>query len=173
LPWHELTARCVDAAVGVALELFIEKGYEGATFGEPTEAMGIKPPSFYAAFGSKEGLFLRAVEAYAGKVDAAMAESLAQPTAYAALEVFLHGAADAYTDPARPPGCLYVQGASPPEAARSRFRSSWPAGGRPAKRVYVSGWPALTKRRHDRGRRCGAGLAVRLGGHQRHGCLSR
>jgi AcrR family transcriptional regulator len=36
----------------------------GATFSEPIAAMGINPPSFYTAFGSKEQLFRRALDMY-------------------------------------------------------------------------------------------------------------
>jgi AcrR family transcriptional regulator len=100
----------VDAAVRTALDLFIAKGYEGAALGELTGAMGINPPSLYAAFGSKEGLFLRAVEAYSDQVTASMRAALDHPTAYAALEALMHSAADFYTEPSRPPGCLLVQG---------------------------------------------------------------
>jgi AcrR family transcriptional regulator len=96
--------------VDSALELFIRKGYEGAALGELTEAMGINPPSLYAAFGSKEGLFLRAVEAYSDRVTVSMVNSLDRPTAYASLEALMHSAADFYTDPSRPPGCLFIQG---------------------------------------------------------------
>lgn len=90
--------------------LFIEKGYEGATFGELTDAMGINPPSLYAAFGNKEGLFLCVVEAYSDRVAASMTKALDRPTAHESLEALLHSAANTYTDPSRPPGCLYVQG---------------------------------------------------------------
>jgi AcrR family transcriptional regulator len=100
----------VEAAVDTALGLFIEKGYEGATFGELTDAMGINPPSLYAAFGNKEGLFLCVVEAYSDRVTASMASALDRPTAYESLAALLHSAANSYTDPSRPPGCLYVQG---------------------------------------------------------------
>ncbi|MDR3471112.1 MAG: TetR/AcrR family transcriptional regulator [Devosia sp.] len=100
-----------DTAVAAALPIFIQKGYEGATFGELIAAMGINPPSFYAAFGNKEGLFDRVLTLYAERGAAIVAEALSQPTAYAVVEKLLRLTADADTDPARPPGCLFVQGA--------------------------------------------------------------
>jgi AcrR family transcriptional regulator len=117
--------------VDAALELFIRKGYEGAALGELTTAMGINPPSLYAAFGSKEGLFLRAVDAYSDRVTVSMISALDRPTAYAALEALMHSAADFYTDPSRPPGCLLIQGglaasdrAEPARAELARRRAA-------------------------------------------------
>jgi AcrR family transcriptional regulator len=101
----------VDEAVAAALPLFIEKGYEGATFGELIAAMNIKPPSFYAAFGNKEGLFRRVVKLYADRSVPIIADALSQPTAYRAFERLLRLTADENTDPTRPAGCLFVQGA--------------------------------------------------------------
>lgn len=73
--------------------------------------MGINPLSFYAAFGSKEQLFRRAIELYASFGASITEEALAKPTAYEAIEHLLRGTADSDTDPTRPAGCLFVQGA--------------------------------------------------------------
>lgn len=102
---------CIDAAVAAALPVFIEKGYEGASFGELIAAIGINPPSFYSAFGNKEGLFRRAMELYAARNAPLLVEALSQPTAYQVTERLLCSLADAHTDPAKPAGCLFVQGA--------------------------------------------------------------
>jgi len=53
-----------DAALRRAIEVFWAKGYEGAQLVDLTAAMGINPPSFYAAFGSKEALFREALDLY-------------------------------------------------------------------------------------------------------------
>jgi len=50
------------AALRRAMEVFWAKGYEGASLSDLTAAMGINSPSLYAAFGSKEALFLEATE---------------------------------------------------------------------------------------------------------------
>ncbi|MHC2492005.1 AcrR family transcriptional regulator [Sinorhizobium meliloti] len=47
-----------------AMQVFWEKGYEGASLTALTAAMGINAPSLYAAFGCKEALYLEAMELY-------------------------------------------------------------------------------------------------------------
>ena len=54
----------IDQALDRALDVFWRKGYEGATLCDLTAAMGINPPSLYAAFGNKEGLFRKALDRY-------------------------------------------------------------------------------------------------------------
>ena len=56
-----------DAAIMRAAAVFWAKGYEGASFRDLTEAMGISPPSLCAAFGDKRGLFLEAVDRYSSE----------------------------------------------------------------------------------------------------------
>src|SRR5271155_2799724 len=53
-----------DVALKRAMEVFWEKGYEGTHLVDLTTSMGINPPSFYAAFGSKSEVFCEAVELY-------------------------------------------------------------------------------------------------------------
>ncbi|MGN8646248.1 TetR/AcrR family transcriptional regulator [Gracilibacillus sp. HCP3S3_G5_1] len=43
----------------VAVRLYTEKGYEGATLKEIAKEVGIKPPSIYAFFANKEDLFIQ------------------------------------------------------------------------------------------------------------------
>ena len=100
-----------EAAVAIALRLFVAKGYEGVSTAELAATMGIKPPSLYAAFGNKEALFRRAMETYAASIAPVLTDALAEPTARGVAERFLRGSVDAVTDPSRPSGCLFVQGA--------------------------------------------------------------
>jgi hypothetical protein len=53
-----------DTALENAMQVFWRKGYEGASLTDLTAAMGINPPSLYAAFGSKEALFRKAMDRY-------------------------------------------------------------------------------------------------------------
>src|SRR5436189_2868910 len=88
----------VDEALDRALEVFWRKGYEGASLPDLTRAMGINRPSLYAAFGSKEGLFRRALDRYAEGPAAYVGEALAEPTARAVAERLLGGAVNLMTD---------------------------------------------------------------------------
>lgn len=101
----------LDQVLDKALEVFWQKGYEGASLPDLTQAMGINKPSLYAAFGNKEQLFLKAVERYENRPDAFFYPSLQQPTAYQVIERMLRGAAATACDPAKPTGCLLVQSA--------------------------------------------------------------
>lgn len=103
----------VEKAIAVATDLFWEKGYEGTSLADLTTAMGVKAPSFYFAFGSKEGLFERVLEHYDAAYMRYASEALLQPTARAVVEFYLYRMADALTDPAHPPGCLAVNSALP------------------------------------------------------------
>ena len=53
-----------EEALTAALRVFWQRGYEGASMAELTEAMGITKPSLYACFGNKEALFKKALDLY-------------------------------------------------------------------------------------------------------------
>jgi AcrR family transcriptional regulator len=101
----------VDQALDRALEVFWRKGYEGATICDLTEAMGVNPPSLYAAFGNKEGLFRKALDRYWSLRTSFWDEALAAPTAREVAETLLRGSAKFLGDPCHPKGCLTVHGA--------------------------------------------------------------
>jgi AcrR family transcriptional regulator len=103
--------RAFDAeeALERATEVFWRSGYEGASLQALTRAMGINPPSLYMAFGNKDGLFRRALDRYAEKRAAFMAEVLARPTARSVAESYLFGSAELMSGGHDPPGCLLVQ----------------------------------------------------------------
>ena len=101
-----------DQALDTALREFWLHGYETTSVASLTRAMGINPPSLYAAFGDKRQLFGEVVQRYAETYGDYTARALAEPTARRAVETLLRLAAAAYTDPSHPPGCLVINGAT-------------------------------------------------------------
>jgi AcrR family transcriptional regulator len=109
-----------DAALACALEAFWRHGYDQTSISDLTAAMGISPPSLYAAFGDKQTLFDEAVERYQSDPTNFIAGALAEPTAQRAAERLLHGAADEYTRGDQPHGCMVL---SEPKLAEHRALS--------------------------------------------------
>jgi AcrR family transcriptional regulator len=98
-----------DTALKCAMEVFWEKGYEGASMADLTRAMGIASPSLYAAFGSKEELFRQALALYGASEGIEIWGAVANATtAYQAVEGFLMQSARVFTRSGKPPGCLVV-----------------------------------------------------------------
>lgn len=100
-----------EEALDKALHVFWEKGYEGASLPDLTEAMGINRPSLYAAFGNKEELFRKALDRYIELKKKHLEETLNEPTAKKAVQKLLYGIADGSACTESPKGCLLVQGA--------------------------------------------------------------
>ncbi len=73
--------------------------------------MGINRPSLYAAFGSKEELFRKALDRYASGPGCYIQKALEEPTAREVYEKLLTGSVEMLTNPKNPQGCLAVQGA--------------------------------------------------------------
>ena len=99
----------IDKALDRALEVFWRNGYEGASVADLTQAMGINPPSLYAAFGNKEGLFRKALDRYVEQRTRYWDEALDKPTAREMVEHLLRSSADFLSDKCNPPGCLFVR----------------------------------------------------------------
>lgn len=53
-----------EFALSQAMTVFWDKGYNGASMRDLTQAMGITGPSLYAAFGDKRELFLKTIDLY-------------------------------------------------------------------------------------------------------------
>ncbi|KQQ96450.1 TetR/AcrR family transcriptional regulator [Massilia sp. Leaf139] len=100
-----------DEAVAVAQRLFHEKGYDAVSVTDLTDALGIKPPSFYAAFGSKAGLYARILDRYAltGAIPLKQILGADRPLA-ASLAALLEEAARAYAADASATGCMVLEG---------------------------------------------------------------
>jgi AcrR family transcriptional regulator len=96
-------------ALDGAIDAFWRLGYEGASLAELTEAMGINKPSMYAVFGSKEELFVRALERYGQRYHEHLRQVLSKPRAYDILESYLRDTATAVRA-GNSLGCLSIQG---------------------------------------------------------------
>jgi len=107
-----------ERALQRATEVFWRKGFEGASLSELTSAMGINPPSLYAAFGDKETLYLEALAHYvngAASRDVLLDEA---PTARAAVEALLLRGATALPEIGL--GCMMVTSAVNTSSAKVR-----------------------------------------------------
>jgi AcrR family transcriptional regulator len=62
--------RCfnLEEALDRSLLLFCEKGFQNTSLDEIAEAVGVKKPSLYAAFGDKEMLFRKVLQRYSAKL---------------------------------------------------------------------------------------------------------
>ena len=119
-----------DEALAKAQALFHAKGYDALSVADLTQSLGINPPSFYSAFGSKLELYdevLRRYEKSEGlDVDTAMAAGTPLPLGVARLFRY---AADAYAS-GDACGCMVIEGArgtadpAAGERARARMQAS-------------------------------------------------
>ena len=98
-----------DDALRTALDLFWERGYEGTSLKDLSEAMGIASASIYACFGSKENLFRQVMALYGSTSGEPPRRALReQPTARAAIEGMLRATADEITRPDAQHGCMLI-----------------------------------------------------------------
>ena len=98
-----------DQALDRALQLFWQKGYEGTSLSDLTEAMGINRPSLYAAFGNKEELYRRALERYTRGTTEQISRSLEGLSARAGVHKLLVDAVENFTGPGAAGCCFMTQ----------------------------------------------------------------
>ena len=117
-----------DQALERLMRVFWAKGYEGAQLTDLTAAIGVKPPSFYAAFGSKEAAFREAIDLYIATIGSAQMHALDESTTLRdGLRAMLEGSVEVAlsTDPG---GCLLILGVvnclPATEAARDHLLSA-------------------------------------------------
>jgi AcrR family transcriptional regulator len=89
------------------MRLFWRHGYEGVSVGDLTKAIGVAPPSLYAAFGSKAGLYQEALNHYEGTLGCLDVTAIRSAASLAeAVRRLLEAAVKAVTDPERELGCM-------------------------------------------------------------------
>jgi AcrR family transcriptional regulator len=109
-----------EAALEAAMLLFWRKGFAATSMNDLCDAMDVRSPSLYAAFGGKEALYLEAVEHYVQTIGPSVWDKLAEgATARAGVESLLLAGADTLPKArAKPPGCM---------AMLSAVGDEWPA----------------------------------------------
>ncbi|MGS0685507.1 TetR/AcrR family transcriptional regulator [Nakamurella sp. GG22] len=97
-----------DTALAAAVEQFWRTGYAETSISMLTRAMGVTPPSLYAAFGDKDSLFEEASALYFRRTCQAVDRAAARPAVRDAIAAMLDDTARAHTDAETPLGCLML-----------------------------------------------------------------
>ncbi|MGR9251203.1 TetR/AcrR family transcriptional regulator [Rhizobium leguminosarum] len=98
-----------DEAVHTAMRLFWRHGYEGVSLNDLTAAIGVAPPSLYAAFGSKAGLYRETLDRYFG-MPGALTNLGATCDLPQTVDLMLLKAIDAVTSSDGERGCMVSSG---------------------------------------------------------------
>jgi AcrR family transcriptional regulator len=96
-----------DEVLARAMMLFWEKGYESTSLGDLEAATRLSRPSLYAAFGDKEGLFLKVLQRFATRY-AGYDELLSSaPSVRAGFEQLFESWLEENCRSSGPRGCLF------------------------------------------------------------------
>lgn len=127
-----------EAGVAIAQALFHEHGFDAVSLTDLIEAMDIKPPSFYAAYGSKAELFERAMLRYAS-VNALPMDKLLAPDRPPgeALAALLVAAAKQYGKDSVLRGCMVTEGMRADDEIARKMAETLASGGLKAIRSYL------------------------------------
>jgi TetR/AcrR family transcriptional repressor for divergent bdcA len=129
-----------EAGVAIAQAMFHEHGFDAVSLTDLVEAMDIKPPSFYAAYGSKAELFERAMLRYASE-NALPLDKLLAPDRDPgeALSALLVAAAKQYGKDTLLRGCMITEGLRADDEVARKMAESLADGGLKAIRNYLEG----------------------------------
>jgi len=100
-----------DAALEAAMLLFWERGFEGTSMADLTQAMNLSASSIYAAFGDKHSLFSHAVKRYLQTRAQYATEALAEPTLDKVVRALFDNTVAFLTGMGHPPTCMSLAGA--------------------------------------------------------------
>ncbi len=100
-----------DAALEAAMLLFWERGFEGTSMADLTQAMGLNPSSIYAVFGDKHALFSLAVKRYIDGRAQYATKALREPTLEKVVRALFDSTVAFLTTPGHPPTCMTLAGA--------------------------------------------------------------
>ncbi len=95
----------------IAKDLFWQQGYEGTSIKDLTLAMRMTPPSLYAAFDSKQSLYLRVLDRYVETFGQLLFAGLFdEPDLKKAISHVVHIWAELLTSGSHPKGCMISLG---------------------------------------------------------------
>jgi AcrR family transcriptional regulator len=117
----------IDHAINVAADMFWRRGYEGTSIGDLTKALGISAPSFYFAFGSKDGVFRRIIDLYLERQSEIVERAFGKADSRSVVASLLSGFGELHTSPDHAPGCLILNN-SLPICDDHPFRAEWALG---------------------------------------------
>jgi AcrR family transcriptional regulator len=97
-----------DAALHAAMLVFWRKGFLGTSMNDLCDAMGIRSPSLYGAFGSKENLYIESVQRYNAIARSLIWDHIEDgPTVRDGMRTVLLAAAEVMAQGEEtPPGCM-------------------------------------------------------------------
>jgi TetR/AcrR family transcriptional regulator, transcriptional repressor for nem operon len=102
----------LDQVVAAAMDAFRRSGYEGTSLRDLADATGLGSGSIYAAFGSKEGLYLAALDLYRRRYALPLLDVLrAHGDSRAVIREVFVGAVDDIARDGNRLACLIVAGA--------------------------------------------------------------
>ncbi len=127
-----------EAGVAIAQAMFHQHGFDAVSLTDLVDAMDIKPPSFYAAYGSKAELFERAMQLYASKnalpLDKFLTPDRPPGEALAALLV---AAAKQYGKDSTLRGCMITEGMRADDEVARTMAETLSNGGMKVIRAYL------------------------------------
>lgn len=128
-----------DAALVTGRQLFHGQGYDAVGIAAVTGALGINPPSFYAAFGSKAAFFSQVLDKYSRESGVPIPTLLDedQPVA-AALTAILLDAARRYTADPAARGCMVLEGLGCDDPDARSAAAAYQQAGEAAIREFVA-----------------------------------
>jgi TetR/AcrR family transcriptional repressor for divergent bdcA len=128
-----------ENGVEVARQLFHARGYDAVSIADLTAALGIVPPSLYAAYGSKLGLFDRVLQSYCANNSLAVETYLRPGRAPAeALTDLLMAAACHYTRDSKQLGCMAIEAMQADDPQAREVAARFAAAGSDMIRRYVA-----------------------------------
>lgn len=128
-----------EQAVAAAQRLFHARGYDAVSVSDVTDILGINPPSFYAAFGSKGGLYRRVLDRYALTGAIPLSELLRPDRSVAAsLAAVLEEAARRYAADPQAAGCLVLEGTRCNDQEASKATRAFHVAAEDAIRRYIA-----------------------------------